>query len=286
MDQNPASAAPRRLKAGDKLRRFRSQMGITAREVEELSRIIAAEQSNEEFIISHGRIIQVENDESTPSIYKLCSLSAIYDIPLDEMVSMFVDMDSISKYRHKLKKDQTRLVRVEIDQPGKPLAFPVRFDPGFSVDKTNLLSRLVQVWGELPMALLQHMNLRSMQYGLVGLTDFTMSPMLTPGSFVQIDDSQRKIVNVPSTSEFERPIYFIELRDGFLCGWCEMQKNQILVIPHPLSPCKVRVFSYPNEADIIGRVVAVAARIAPIREPQAGAGSPPERAPKLPQSSP
>jgi hypothetical protein len=185
-------------------------------------------------------------------------------VPLNELVAMFVDLEKLAA--HRLKRDQTRLLRVEVEQPGKHLTFPVRFDPGFNVERTNLLSRMVLVWGEVPVALIQHLNLRSLQYGLIGLSDYTLYPLLKPGSFVQIDDTQRKVQNPPSATEYDRPIYFVELRDGYLCGWCETQKNQLLVIPHPLSPCKVKVFAHPMDAEIVGRVVAVAARIAPIRE--------------------
>lgn len=279
MDVNSnSSPAARVLGPGDKLRRLRTQRGITAREVEELSRAIATEQANDEFIISHGRIIQVENDESTPSIYKLSSLSAIYGVPLNEILAMFVDLDLLSRYRLSLKRDQTRLLRVDIERPDKQITFPVRFDPGFNLDRTSLLSRLVETWGELPLGLIQHLNLRSMKYGLVGLTDYTLFPMLKPGSFVQIDDTQRKIVSVHSASEYDRPIYFIETRDGYLCGWCETQKNQLLVVPHPLSPVKVRVFAHPNEAEVVGRVVAIAARISPAKEQPAKAAPPPAQA--------
>jgi transcriptional regulator with XRE-family HTH domain len=265
----PNTPTPQLQKPGDRLRKIRSQLGMTAREVEELSRTIALQQGNEEFTISHGRIIQVENDESTPSIYKLFSLSAIYGMTLTDMLRLFVDLDGLSQYRGNLKKDQTRLMQVDVDQGGRPMTFPVRFDPGFNVDRTSLLSRMVQVWGEIPVALFQQVNLRSMQYGLIGLNDFTMYPLVKPGSFVQIDDTQRKVVTAPTaTSEYERPIYFIELRDRYLCGWCEVQKGQLVVIPHPLSPCKLQLFAHPTEAEIVGRVVAIAARIAPIREQQ------------------
>ena len=269
-------------KPGDVLRKLRSKLGITARELEELSRGIAQQQRNDEFTISHGRIIQVENNESTPSIYKLCSLSAIYNIPLTELVSMFVDLDTLST--HRVKRDQTRLVRMEVERPGKTLQFPVHLDPGFSVDRTNLLSRMVQTWGEVPLALIQHLNLRSMKYGLIGLNDFTLYPLIKPGSFVQIDDTQRKVVTPPSTNEYNRPIYFVELRDGYVCGWCEMQKGQLLVIPHPLSTCKIRIFAHPNEAEIVGQVVAVAARIAPLRE-QTGSTTSPFAGSQVPAAS-
>ncbi len=61
-------------------------------------------------------------------------------------------------------------------------------------------------------------------------------------------------VSGPWHSEFERPIYFMELRDGYACGWCELNGNQLLIIPHHLSPASIRRFTYPREAEIVGRV--------------------------------
>jgi len=158
------------------------------------------------------------------------------------------------------------------------MTFPIKFDPGFTMDRTNLLSRMVQVWGEVPVPLIQDLKLRSMVYGVIGLSDFTMYPLLKPGSIVQIDDRQRKVVPAQPGNEYNRAIYFIELRDAYLCGWCEIQKNRLFIIPHPLSPCKVRVFDHPSEAEVVGRVVAVAARIS-LQNPGAPAtagASPPE----------
>lgn len=252
-------------KAGDRLRRLRIQLGITARAVEQMSRQIALEHGNDEFIISHGRVIQVENNESTPSIYKLCSLSAIYGVSLNELVSMFADLERLST--HRLQRDETRPLRLNVEQPGKQLTFPLRFGSSSDIERTGLLSRMVEVWGEIPVALIQHLNLRSMQYGIVGLNDYTLYPLLKPGSVVQIDDSQRKVMNCPWTDEYARPIYFVELRDGYVCSWCEVHKNQLLVIPHPLSSCQIKIFTHHDEAEIVGRVVAVAARLAS-SEPQ------------------
>ena len=35
-------------------------------------------------------------------------------------------------------------------------------------------------------------------------------------------------------TEFDRPIYFLELRNGYACGWCEVQGNELALLPHPL----------------------------------------------------
>jgi transcriptional regulator with XRE-family HTH domain len=65
-------------RSGDQLRELRSRLGVTTREVEELSKKIALESENEEFYISNAWLTQIENRNSVPSIYKLFSLSVIY----------------------------------------------------------------------------------------------------------------------------------------------------------------------------------------------------------------
>jgi hypothetical protein len=131
----------------------------------------------------------------------------------------------------------------------------------------------VEVWGEVPIAAFQHLDIRRSVYGFIGLEDYTLYPLLRPGSFVQIDDRNKRIQNVAYRTEFDRPIYFVELRDGYLCSWCELHQNRLIVLPHPLSPCRIREFRFPAEAEIVGRVTAVAARIVNYSE---GPGEPVE----------
>ena len=86
-----------------------------------------------------------------------------------------------------LPLQNTHLASVESPDPEKAITFPVRFDKSFSLEKTSLLSRMVEVWGEVPIALIQKLDVRHCQYGYVGIQDYTMYPLLRPGSFVQID---------------------------------------------------------------------------------------------------
>ena len=79
--------------------------------------------------------------------------------------------------------------------------------------------------------------------------------MIRPGALLKIDTSQNKLTAVAWHNEYERPIFFIELREAYACGWCELQGNQLLIIPHPSSPASVRRFTYPREAEIVGRVI-------------------------------
>ena len=55
-----------------------------------------------------------------------------------------------------------------------------------------------------------------------------MFPILRPGSIVQIDGSQQKISHVKWQNEHDRPIYFVELRQEFICSWCEVREGHLL----------------------------------------------------------
>jgi hypothetical protein len=142
------------------------------------------------------------------------------------------------------------------------IVVPVQSHEAWRLDQTNLFSKLADIWGEVPVRLIQQMDLRNGTYGFVGMSDNRMSPLIRPGSIVQIDQNQRKILNVKWENEYDRPIYFLELRGAYLCSWCEIGGGYLSAIPHPNSKCEVRRFAYPREADIVGRVVCVTNRLA------------------------
>jgi len=96
----------------------------------------------------------------------------------------------------------------------------------------------------------------------------TMYPMIRPGALLKIDTSQSKLAMNGWRNEYERPVYFVELRGGYACGWCELQGNQLLIIPHPSSPASVRRFTYPREAEIVGRVVGYSTNCVDVARPE------------------
>lgn len=251
-----------KLRAGEQLKELRNRLGITTREVEVHSRKIAESEANEEYYVSNAWLTQIENKIAIPSIYKLYSLSVIYRVKFTDLLLFYgVDLDKIAKYQISMPLARTHLANLEVYDNDRSVSFPVRFDPGFKPDRTNLLSRIVEIWGEVPISLIQQLDFRHTSYGYIGLEDYTLYPLLRPGSFVQIDDRQRRVQKFTWRTEFERPIYFIELRTGYACSWCEVQGAQLMLLPHPLSQCGVRQFAYPDEAEIVGRVTAVAMRI-------------------------
>src|SRR5579864_8064646 len=267
------------VRPGDQLREIRNRLGVTTREVEELSRKIAQESENDEFSISNAWLTQLENKNSIPSIYKLFSLSVIYRTKFQDLLTIFgIDLTASARYQLALPLQKTHLVSYETLDPEKAVTFPVRFDKSFSLETTSLISRMVEVWGEIPVALLQKLDVRHCQYGFIGLEDYAMYPLLRPGSFVQIEEQTGRTPDSAWRTEFDRPIYFVELRDGYACSWCEVRGAQLTLIPHPLSGCTIRQFVYPSEAEIIGQVSGVAMRLIP-------ADGESDELPKLPRRS-
>ena len=267
--------------ASEQLREIRNRLGISMRDVEELSRKIADEEGNDEYFVSNPWLTQIENRETYPSIYKLYSIAVIYRIKFTDLLLLYgIDLEKIGKHQSTCQLPQTHVTRLEVYDEQRPIQFPVRFDPGFSMDKTNLLSRMVEIWGEIPISLIRHLDLRRSLFGYIGLNDYSLYPILRPGAFVQIDNRRTKIQPPPWRDEYHRPIYFVELRDGYACTWCELKNKTLFLVPHPLSGYGIRQFAYPEDAGIIGRVTGIAMQIV-----DGEATRSPDDAPRLPRSS-
>ncbi len=248
--------------AGAKLKEMRVRLGLTTRDVEARSQQIADDRHNREFYLSHAWVTDIENGEFNPSIYKLYSLSAIYHVGYTEVLSCFgLPISELSRYRASIGVPRTHLLGGEADLEAEKVSLPVQFKPEFQLEKTNLLARVVKKWDQIPVGFLQHLDLHKFVYGYIGLEDYTLYPLIRPGSLVEIDATQRKLNTEKWSTEYDRPIYFVELRNGYVCSWCQVDRGQLIVIPHPLSHRDVRRFEFPSQAEIVGRVTGVAMRI-------------------------
>lgn len=263
---------------GQRLKGLRTALGISGRDVQVYSQLIARTQQNQKYYISHSSLIDIENSSRTPGVHKLFTLCALYRVNFVDLLLFFgIDLDQINTARLAVKLPKTHLVPSETYDTERRVTFPARFDPAARIEETNLLSRMVQNWGEIPIAFVQHLGLRKYLYGFIGMDDYTLYPMIRPGAFVQIDDQDTKIGPEPGLNEFERPIYFFQLRDGYACGWCELEGKVLSVIPHAMSGRKTRQFNYPDEIDVVGRVVAVAMPLRRKLEPSALSAPPAKR---------
>ena len=244
-------------RAGIRLKRLRERLGLTLREVEAHSQRLANQKQNQDFFISRGWLNNIENGIYTPSIFKLYALGAIYHVHCSSIFSLFgCNLSDFGRDQAMFAPRKTQLASDSGDA-SDTLVVPMKSRQDLRLDQTNLLSRLGEIWGEIPIRLIQHLDLRNGVYGFVGMSDRTMYPIIRPGSLVQIDQNQQKILPIKWGNEHERPIYFIELRGEYICSWCEMREGYLSAVPHPNSKCEVRRFSYPRDAEIVGRVVGV-----------------------------
>jgi transcriptional regulator with XRE-family HTH domain len=258
--------------AGTRLKMLRLQLRLTTREVSSMSRRIAAAEGRRDMALSHARVVQIENDTSTPSIYKLFALSAIYGLSVPTLLSYYIDPDASSRRHLDMPIPSTHLIDADVCDTEHGVELPIAFNHDATLDSTNVISEIAKVWGHIPIAWLKHLNVRRGRYGFIGLSDYTMSPLLRPGSFVQIDQTAGASDVSTYATELDRPIFFIETREGYVCSWCEIRRTRLISIPHPLSPCRTREFAYPQDARLVGRVTAVAARLdhkkAPYPDPE------------------
>jgi transcriptional regulator with XRE-family HTH domain len=252
---------------GQKLKKRREELKLRYRDVEELSERIATLHKNDEYMIAISRLADIENKGISPSIYRLYALAAIYRIDLTDILEWYgVDVNRLPGDSASLGAGQTtHLIKFSGQGSGGEALLPIALDPGIDLKRTTYLSRMIQRWGKLPLMLLNSMDLKGHRYAYVGAEDWSMHPLIAPGSLILIDETKRKIASTGWTNEFDRPIYFFERRDGYTLGWATLQDGILLVIPHPASESVPEIFSYPSEIDIVGQVVGVAMRLDPAR---------------------
>jgi hypothetical protein len=234
--------------------------------VEAASLKLAEKYSNQDFGISISRVSDIETKGVVPSIFKLYSFAAIYHMDVRTILALYgIDVCNLPSDQQLLMPPRThRVTGLDFIESAQ---MPVRLDPGFDPKSTSILGRFVMDWGAVPMTYLSRFKTREYSYGYVGSEDWTMFPLVQPGSLVQINESETTVQRGSWASEYERPIYFVELRDSFRCCWCELSGSDLLMLAHPLSQQSTRVARNGHDAEIIGRVVGIAMRLDSRRRP-------------------
>jgi transcriptional regulator with XRE-family HTH domain len=246
--------------AGQKLRRVRERLKLTYRDVEEATQKIAQVHGNYEYSIGLSRLADIENRGTLPSLFRVYSLCAVYRIEFEKVLGWYginLQALSIDASRSPLCQTYPFDLRasddVAIDVPA--------VDSSLDLRATTYLSRHLQTWGKVALNLVNALDHKRNRYAFIGTDDWSMYPLIPPGSFVEIDTDRRKIVRDGWTGEHDRPIYFLESRDGFKCGWCSQRDGKLFVQPHSQSSEPPCVFGFPGEAEVIGQVVGIAMRI-------------------------
>ncbi len=256
-----AVRAPRLNEPGQQLKRIREKLLLKYRDVAEASQGIARQYDNLEFAIGLSRLADIENKGTVPSIYRLYSLGVIYGLDINHLLGLFgVNVGQMPADSLRLAFPRTR--EALFNPAGQTaVEVPSSVEGAEEFGRTAYLSRQLHRWGKLPIVLLQSFDLRKQRYAFIGTDDWSMHPMIRPGSFVQIDEGKRQIKRETVMHDYEKPIYFLEYREGFRCGWCTLSGHWLIAQSHPASGVAPAIFKYPGDVDVIGQVVGVAMRL-------------------------
>ena len=239
---------------GLRLRTLRRQWRLSLREVEQRSHLLAQERGNHAFQLSASWLDRLEREEHELTVNKLITLAEIYNVPTEQLLRLMHPEDPHPPLLNSISSPKaTVLLSGGVLDAQARYLLPDGYDAVQPPNETTLLSAEP---GRL---------MGNYRRGIIGTNDLTLDPMIPAGSVVQIDTQKRAISTRKDwTHEFQRPIYFLMTRDGYVCGWCELDKvsDWLTLIPHPLSGASSRRWRYKKEIENIGRVIFVAIQLA------------------------
>ncbi len=236
---------------GGKLRAYRLAWKLTLREVEQRSVRLAQQWGNPAYRISASWLDRVERENRGLSATKLIVLANIYSLDPEQMLGLCPQMGGTSVLTEDVSiPNATLLAAGPLDEYARTW-LPDTLVTELPPETTNLLTAEP---GLLP---------GPYRRGIIGRQDRTLEPMIPAGSIVLIDTRKRSIAGRREWNhEFDRPIYFLLTRQGYVSGFCELDRETdwLTVIPHALSFEVNRRWRFKREIEVIGTVVAVMVR--------------------------
>jgi transcriptional regulator with XRE-family HTH domain len=237
---------------GVQLRAARNRLGLTLREVEERTILLARQWGNAAYRISASWLDRVERENRGLSATKLIVLAFIYNLTTDQMLALCPGAnDSAAQLEQVSSPNSTLLLAHGPLEQHARLWLPDKLVTTPPPEDTTLLP---SDQGVLPV---------HFRRGVIGRRDRTMEPMILPGSIVLIDTQKRAIAARKDwTNEFDRPIYFLFTRAGYICGFCDLDKEAdwLTLVPHMLSFETNKRWKYKKEVEVVGTVAGLFTR--------------------------
>jgi hypothetical protein len=123
-------------------------------------------------------------------------------------------------------------------------------------DPESATHQLLKIWRDVPLLLMLEVDWERGPLVLIGTADRMMSPLLPPGSLLQLDQTVRTISD-GNFSEFERPVYLIEYRSRFFCCHAERRGNTLRLMSHRESRRPPDILVPFKEARLRGQVTPI-----------------------------
>ncbi len=234
---------------GGKLRAARLQWQLTLRQVEERSARLAEQWGNPAYGISASWLDRVERENRVLSATKLIVLAVVYGLTAAQLLELCSPAGANPESLEQSSSPNATLLLAQgpLEDHAK-VWLPDKLVTDPPPEETMLLPA---EQGVMPV---------HYRRGIIGNRDRSLEPMIKAGSIVLINTQKRAIASRREwTHEFDRPIYFLLTRTGYVSGFCELDKESewLTIVPHPLSYETSKRWRYRKEIEVIGTVAAV-----------------------------
>ncbi len=242
---------------GEWIRGVRIQQGLSFRQASERTREIARRLGNPNYFCAPSALSDVEARGVFPRhIHKLISLSAVYCVPVDDLVALAglraEDAGQEAMQERSLKSSgQLRPERLQPSRFLEAVHDKVHEIPFF------LRNALPAIVG------LPRLSVRDLFWA--GATGDFIHPYLKDSTFLAINRQSKTPATSLASPVWAQPLYLLQTRDGKRsCAACSLQNGTLLVRPCTTTSRNL-VLRYRNriDAEVLGRIVALVRRVSP-----------------------
>jgi hypothetical protein len=247
---------------GKILRRFREMWGLSIRDVEAKSELIAQRWGDKAYFIDSTYFNKIETGQHP-----------ILNVSMGKAVSMMEILSRGSGTLLKLCRPPRGHILIEDFLGGPQRTGPIeegRLAEGFSqlLSAADLSAPIPQntTLGPLPDPYgisIPHPFQDRKRYlrVIVGKSDLCLYPYVLPGTLLIVDRQYRRIPKDREfDNEFQRPIFLVGTQDGYFCCWCELIENSdmVKIVQFPGGTLPFRPLHHPlklgEQIEIVGAV--------------------------------
>jgi hypothetical protein len=240
---------------GALLRSIRTEWGLSLREVKDRTELLAKLWGSPRYASSFGHLAKLELGQHDMRVSTLISLSHIYSRRPETLVDACLPPEYHSPVSDPLEGPNSTVLITE----GRLHERAERLLP-LNGQSPDIPENTALVAGGL------HSQRNRYRKAIVGRKDRSLYPMIRPGAIITVDTHQRAIASHKEwTNEFDRPVYLLYTRNGYVCGWCQLTEGgtRLNVVSHLMAKLDVLPLAYGKDVEVVGRVVSVAMSLEP-----------------------